>query len=291
MSEPQTLMTGIVFGESPRWHDGRLWFSDWGAQEVIAVDLDGNSEVDRPGARRFRCCIDWLPDGRLLVVSARDGLLLRREPDGSLVTHADLDRRSPIRRPWNEIVVDGRGNAYVNGIGFDLMAGEAFAPGIVALVTPDGSARQVADGVAFPNGMARDARQLDADRRRVLRASGSRRSTSRPTASLSNRRVWADLGDGVPDGICLDAEGAVWYADVPNQRCVRVREGGEVLQTIELDRGCFACMLGGADGRTLFMMATEWNGPENMVERAANRPGADRRGARTGCRLAVGPNP
>jgi sugar lactone lactonase YvrE len=82
--------------------------------------------------------------------------------------------------------------------------------------------------------------------------------------SLSNRRVWADLQDGVPDGICLDAENAVWYGDVPNKRCVRVREGGEVLEMIELDRGCFACVLGGADKRTLFMMATEWSGPANM---------------------------
>ncbi len=192
MPELKTLMTGISFGEQPRWHEGRLWFSDWGAREVIAVDLEGNSEVILR-APSFPCCVDWLPDGRLLLVSARDGLLLRREPDGTLVTYGDLRR---VSKPpaGNELVVDGRGNAYVNG----------------------------------------------------------------------GRRVWADLGDGVPDGICLDAEGAVWYADVPNKRCVRVREGGEVLQRIELDRGCFACALGGTDRSTLFMMATEWNGPAGM---------------------------
>ena len=147
----ETLMTGIAFGESPRWHEGRLWFSDWGAEELIAVDLAGNSEVMLQ-VQSFPFCIDWLPDGRLLIVHSRDRLLLRREPDGTLVTHADLNSLSG--GSWNEIVVDGRGSAYVNGAGFDLMAGEEPRPGIVALVTPDGSARQVADGVAFPNGMA-----------------------------------------------------------------------------------------------------------------------------------------
>src|SRR5207248_2401873 len=122
-----------------------------GARQVVAVDLKGNSEV-MLRAPAFPCCVDWLPDGRLLLVSARDGLLLRREPDGSLVTHGDLGEVSDPPA-GNELVVDGRGNAYVNGGGFDLMAGEEFAPGIVALVSPDGSARQVADGLAFPNGM------------------------------------------------------------------------------------------------------------------------------------------
>ena len=260
MPEPQTLMTDISFGESPRWHDGRLWFSDWGTQEVIAVDPEGKSEVTvRVPSSPF--CIDWLPDGRLLVVSARDRLLLRREPDGSLVTHADLSCISD--HPWNDIVVDGRGNAYVGNIGFDFPGGE-FGPGTVASVTPDGSARQVADGVAFPNGMVvtPDNSTL------ILAESYGNRLTAFDIGAdggLSNRRVWADLADGVPDGICLDAEGAVWYADVPNRRCVRVREGGEVLRTIDLDRGCFACMLGGLDGRTLFMVAREWHGFESAA--------------------------
>ena len=259
MPELQILMTGIAFGESPRWHDDRLWFSDWGTQEVVAVDLEGESEV-MVRVPSFPFCIDWLPDGRLLIVSARDRLLLRREPDGSLVTHAELGSLSD--HPWNDIVVDGRGNAYVGNIGFDFPEGE-FAPGILALVTPEGSARQVADGLAFPNGIvvSPDNSTL------ILAESYGRRLTAFDIAadgSLSNRRVWADLGDGVPDGICLDAEGAVWYGDVPNECCVRVREGGEVLQRIELDRGCFACALGGADRSTLFMMATEWNGTADM---------------------------
>jgi sugar lactone lactonase YvrE len=250
-----------VFGEQPRWHVDRLWFSDWGPPEVIAVDLEGNHEVMLE-APSFPCCVDWLPDGRLLIVSAREGRLLRQEPDGSLVTQGDLGRVSDPPA-GNELVVDGRGNAYVNGGGFDLMAGEPFAPGIVALVTTEGSAHEVADGLAFPNGML-----VTPDNTTLIVAeSYAKRLTAfdiEENGSLSNRRVWAELGDGVPDGICLDAENAVWYGDVPNRCCVRVREGGEVLQTIELDRGCFACALGGADRRTLFMMATEWNGPASM---------------------------
>ena len=252
-------MTGLVLGESPRWHDDRLWFSDWGAHEVIAVDLAGKSEVIvRVPTMPF--CIDWLPDGRLLIVSGRDRLLLRRELDGSLVTHADLTSLS--EHPWNEVVVDGRGNAYLNTIGFDFPGGE-FATGILALVTPVGSVRQVADGVAFPNGMAVTPDNATL----ILAESYGNRLTAFDIAadgSLSNRWVWAALDGGFPDGICLDAENAVWYADVPNKRCVRVREGGEVLQTIELDRGCFACMLGGVNKRTLFMMAAVWD-PANMM--------------------------
>jgi sugar lactone lactonase YvrE len=261
LPEPQVLMEGIVFGEQPRWHMGRLWFSDWGPPEVIAVDLGGKHEVMLE-APSFPCCVDWLPDGRLLIVSAREGRLLRQEADGSLVTHGDLGRVSDPPA-GNELVVDGRGNAYVNGGGFDLMAGEPFAPGIVALVTTEGSAHEVADGLAFPNGML-----VTPDNTTLIVAeSYAKRLTAfdiEENGCLSNRRVWAELGDGVPDGICLDAENAVWYGDVPNRCCVRVREGGEVLQTIELDRGCFACALGGADRRTLFMMATEWNGPASM---------------------------
>ena len=261
MPELHTLMTGIVFGESPRWHDDRLWFSDWGAQEIIALDLEGNSEViiRMPS---FPFCIDWLADGRLLIVLASDRLLLRREHDGSLVTHTDLSSLS--EHPWNDIVVDSRGNAYIGNIGFDFPAGE-FAPGILALVTPDGSARQVADGVAFPNGIV-----VTPDNSTLIVAESYANSLTAfdiaADGSLSNRRVWADLDNGVPDGICLDAEGTIWYGDVPNKRCVRVREGGEVLQTIELDRGCFACMLGGVDRRTLFLVAREWGGMESTAE-------------------------
>jgi sugar lactone lactonase YvrE len=253
MPEPQILLSGLVIGESPRWHEDRLWFSNWGAQEIVAVDLEGNSEVMARVPTSVPFCIDWLPDGRLVVVAGQEAQLLRGNPDGSLVTHADLGSLSEL--PWNDIVVDGRGNAYVGNIGFEFPEGE-FAPGILALLTPDASARQVAGGVAFPNGIVvtPDNSTL------ILAESYGNRLTAFDIAAdggLSNRRVWADLGDGVPDGICLDAQGAVWYGDVPNKRCVRVREGGEVLQTVELDRGCFACMLGGENGRTLFMVAAD----------------------------------
>jgi sugar lactone lactonase YvrE len=261
MSEPRVLLTGLQLGESPRWHGDRLWLSDWAAHEVLAVDLDGASEV-MVRVPAFPFCIDWLPDGRLLVVSGSDGRLLRQEADGSLVTHADLTGISAHR--WNDIVVDGRGNAYVNNVGFDFPGGE-FAPGIVALVTPDGAARQVADGAAFPNGML-----VTPDNSTLIVAeSYAGRLTAFDVAadgSLSNRRVWAEIDGAAPDGICLDAENAVWYADVPNRRCVRVREGGEVLQVVDLDRGCFACMLGGPDGRTLFMVAAEWQGTGNIAD-------------------------
>jgi len=267
LAEVQTLLTGIAMGESPRWHEQRLWFSDWGAQEIITVDPNGNSEVVVRVPFGLPFSIDWLPDGRLLVVSGRDGLLLRRERDGSLVTHTDL--RS-LAQGWNEIVVDGRGNTFVNGGGFDPKTGQ-MAPGIIALITPDGSARQVTDGIAFPNGMA-----ITADNSTLIIAeSHGKKLTSFDIAgdgSLSNRRVWAAL-NGYPDGICIDAENAVWYADVPNKRCVRVREGGEVLQTVELDRGCFACMLGGGSRKTLFLIATEWRGMEKMSEVARERTG------------------
>ncbi len=257
--EVRALLTGLGFGESPRWHDGRLWFSNWGRQEIVAVDLEGKSEVIVRVPATIPFCIDWLSDGRLLVVSGQERLLLRREPDGSLVTHADLRPLSDLG--CNEIVVDGRGNVYVNGGGFD-RPGEK-ASGIIALVTPDGSSRQVAEGFAFPNGMA-----VTPDNSTLIIAESHGKKLTAfdisADGSLSNRRVWADLGDGVPDGICIDAHNAVWYADVPNKRCVRVREGGEVLQTVNVDRGCFACMLGGADKKTLFFMAAEWHGFAKM---------------------------
>ena len=271
VAEVRTLLTGLVLGESPRWHEDRLWFCDWGAHEVAAADLAGNIEVIAH-VRSFPFSIDWLPDGRLLIVSGT--ALLRREPDGSLVTHADLTSLSD--HPWNEIVVDGRGNAYVNTIGFDFLAGEEASTGILAVVSPDGAAREVADGVAFPNGMAVTPDNTTL----ILAESYGNRLTAfdiEADGGLANRRVWAALDGGAPDGICLDAEGAVWFADVPNQRCVRVREGGEVLRTIDLDRGCFACMLGGVDDATLFMMAAQWLGPANAAH-----------GARTGQVLTVG---
>ena len=267
MAEVQQLLDGLSFGESLRWHQDRLWLADWGAQEVVAVDGGGRPEVmARVDFPAFPMCIDWLPDGRLLIVAARDGRLLRQEPDGSLVIHADLSGLSDRAHPWNEIVVDGRGNTYLNNQGFDFPGGD-FAPGTIALLKPDGTARLVADGIAFPNGMA-----VTPDNATLIVAEsyGQKLTAFQIAAdgSLGQPRVWADLGDGVPDGICLDAHGAVWYADVPNKQCVRVREGGHVLQTIRLDRGCFSCALGGPDRTTLFMVATHWGGTEGMTDKS-----------------------
>jgi sugar lactone lactonase YvrE len=254
----RTLLDGIQFGEQPRWHDGRLWLSDWGTREVIAVDLDGNSNVVLR-APSFPCCVDWLPDGRLLVVSGQEGLVLRRELDGSLVTHGDL-RPTSDPPAGNELVVDTRGNAYVNG---GQVLGGRSATGIIALMTPDGSVRLVADGLAFPNGML----IMPNGRTLIVAESYAKRLTAFEIAedgSHSDRRVWADLDNGVPDGICADAENAVWYADVPNRCCVRVRAGGEVLQRIDLGHGGFACALGGPAGDTLFIVGQEWNGLAGM---------------------------
>lgn len=270
MPDVRTLMTGIAMGESPRWHDDRLWFADWGAGEIISADADGAGEVVLR-RQSIPLSIDWLPDGRLLLASGRDGLLLRREPDGSLVTHADLSRISA--KPWNDIVVDGRGSAYVGNIGFQFPGGE-FAPGSLALVTPDGSARVVADGLAFPNGLA-----VTPDNRTLIVAeSYGDRLTAFDLGgdgSLSNRRVWASVPGDHPDGICLDADNALWYADVGARHCVRVREGGDVLQKVDVDLGCFACMLGGKEGRTLFIVANAWPLPTDL------------RRERTGCVLTV----
>ena len=249
------LTEAIGMGESPRWHDGRLYVSDWAAGAVVAVAADGTTTPVAAGTGAF--CFDFLPDGRLLLV---DGdRLLAGPPGGTLEPYAALPATPGY---WNDIVVDGRGNAYVGGLGFDFGGGAdypggAVAPGAVALVRPDGTATVVADDCAFPNGLAvtPDNGTL------ILAESYAARLTAWDVAAdgtLSGRRVWAALGEGVPpDGICLDATGACWYADVPNRRCVRVAEGGAVLDTVELDRGAFACALGGS---TLYAVANEWGG-------------------------------
>ena len=253
MNEVRTLLTGRGLVESPRWHGDRLYFSDWSAGEVVAVDLAGRSEVVAR-VESLPLCTAWLPDGRLVIVSSPQGRLLRLEPDGSLVPYADLGMPG-----WNDIVADGRGNIYINRAGFNPMEGEPVKPGFVFLVTADGLVRQVADEIAFPNGMA-----VTADNSTLIVADSYGHCLVAfdvgADGGLSNRRVWADLGASAPDGICVDAENAVWYAEVPNKRCVRVAEGGTELQVIDLDRGGFACALGGPDRSTLFIVAAEWLG-------------------------------
>ncbi|MFI5912054.1 SMP-30/gluconolactonase/LRE family protein [Dactylosporangium sp. NPDC051541] len=254
----RTLLDGRGLLESPRWHDGRLYCSDWSAGEVLAVTADGAAEVIARVAS-LPLCIAWLPGDRLVIVDSPRGRLLRREPDGTLATHIDLGRPG-----WNDIAADGRGNVYINGAGFDPTAGEEFAPGAIVQARADGLVRPVADDIAFPNGM-----QVTPDDRTLIVADSYRHHLLAfdiaADGALTNRRVWADLGTGVPDGICVDAEGAVWYADVPHRHCVRVAEGGAVRQTVELDRGAFACALGGT---TLYITAARWQGmtAAEMVE-------------------------
>jgi sugar lactone lactonase YvrE len=256
------LYEGLAFGESPRWHEGRLWVCDWGAQALLTIGADGAADAVAHVAS-FPFCIDWLPDGRLLIVSAADRAVLTLQRDGSLARYADLSQLEP-HPPGNEIVTDGNGRAYVNGAGFDPLRGGAPVPGIVALVDGDGHARRVADDLAFPNGMAitPDGSTL------IVAESHAGRLTAfdiEGDGALSARRVWAAIEGSAPDGICVDAQAAVWYADVPNRCCVRVREGGEVLARIEADRGCFSCALGGPDGRTLFIVAREWHGMADVT--------------------------
>jgi sugar lactone lactonase YvrE len=241
----ELFATGIRMGESPRWHDGRFWMCDWMAGEVLAFDADGRREVvARIDGLPFS--IDWLPDGRLVATT----------PHG-LVAGPELTPYGAPGQPFNEIVVDAAGRAWVDMPGS--MPWEESVPGIVAVVLPDGSSRQVADDVWFPNGLA-----VIGDDTLVLGESHADRLTAwtiTAAGDLVDRRVWAELGPGAaPDGICTDTEGAIWYASVPGQRCTRVAEGGTVLETIDVDRGCFSCMLGGDDGRTLFIVANRYDG-------------------------------
>jgi sugar lactone lactonase YvrE len=259
------LSSGRGLLESPRWHEGRLWFSDWTAGEIVAINDLGESEVI-VRHESLPLCFDFLPDGRLVLVSNQRVALVTVQPNGSLADYADLSPLSPFG--FNDIVVDGRGNAYVNSGNFEFTAGPPAGtrqPGFVALATPDGEARVVAEDIAFPNGMA-----VTADNATLVVADSYRHQlvgfAIDPDGGLSDRRVWADLGDAAPDGICLDADGAAWYADVPHQQCVRVAKGGSRLETVPLDRGGFACMLGGGDDPSLYIVAAEWPGMAGMGE-------------------------
>ena len=260
----QTLTTGRGLLESPRWFGDRLWFADWTAGQVLTIDDAGQPEVVAEH-RSLPLCFDVLPDGSPLIVSGPQRALLRLGSDGALTAYAGLADLSPYG--GNDIVIDGRGNTYVNNVNADFGAvtppGLA-APGFVALVTPDGQARVVADDLSFPNGMV-----VTPDNGTLIVADSYRHQlvafAIAPDGTLSGRRAWADLGDDAPDGISLDAEGAVWYASVPGQHCVRVAEGGQVLDTVEFDRGAFACMLGGPNRRTLFVVGARWPGAQNLM--------------------------
>jgi sugar lactone lactonase YvrE len=257
-TESRVVTEGIAFGESPRWHGGRLWFSDWGAGRVYSLDAD-EALVLEAEVESFPLCIDFLPDGRLLLVSSANQKVLRREADGTLSVHADL---APIStKPWNDITVDARGRAYVNTIGF-AFGEEDPAPGSVVLVEPDGAVRVVAEDLSFPNGMA----LIDGGSTLVVAESYAEQLTAFDVAddgALSGRRVWAATPGDHPDGICVDATGAIWYADVGNQRCVRLAEGGVLFDAVSLDRGAFACALSDGEEPTLYVVGQNWGGEDD----------------------------
>ena len=270
------LLDGLAYVESPRWHEDRLWFAHWGTEEIVAVDLDGNSEVVGHGAPALGWSIDWLPDGRLLVTGRGAHPPRARRDDGP------PRRPERSRRPRLERDRRGRPGQHLREQHLLRLHGREEPPlGIIALVTPDGAVRQVADGIEFPNGMV-----VTPDNSTLI---VSESFAGRLTAfdidddgGLSNRRVWAE-GIG-PDSISMDAEGAIWThsADTrthtgraadPEGECVRVFEGGEIRERIVLDRAGFACTLGGPDRRTLFMLAAEWEGTGNVDDVIARRTG------------------
>ena len=254
------LAEGVYFGEGPRWRDGRLWFSDFYAHAVKSVSLAGDVRIeveldDQPSG------LGWMPDGSLLIVSMIRRQLLRRFSDGRISLHADLSAVADFH--CNDMVVDAAGRAYVGNFGFNLEAAMA-ARGLeavladaptarLALVLPDGQVRVAAGDMHFPNGsvITSDGRTL------IIAETFSARLTAfdiGPDGALSNRRVWAPTGGRPPDGIALDADGAIWIANPMGAECVRIAEGGEVLEAIDTGQACYACMLGGEDGRTLFML-------------------------------------
>lgn len=259
----ETLVEGLSFPEGPRWHEGKFYFSDFYRHVVSAVDENGDVEVvaDVPNQPSG---LGWLPDGRMLIVSMLDRKLLRQEANGALVEHADLGGIAT----WhcNDMVVDTQGRAYVGNFGFDTHGGVEARLADLVRVDPDGSVSVAERGFQFPNGtvITPDGKTLiiGETRGQCLTAFDIDED-----GNLSNRRVWADIDPHFPDGICLDAEGAIWVAD-PRGKCfVRVKEGGEITDTIDPGRGAYACMLGGDDGRTLYCCTATGSGPHAEARR------------------------
>jgi sugar lactone lactonase YvrE len=259
-----TLIPGFTFLEAPRWHDGRLWFSDLYSFRVLSALEDGTDLREEAIVPGQPLGLGWLPDGRLLVVSQHDQRILRREPDGTLVTHADLSSHAAFH--LNDLVVDAHGRAYVGDFGFNLYIGEPMRPGALLRVDPDGAITKAADDLWFPNGAVITEQNV-----LVVNETFGNRVTAfdlTDAGKLVNRRVWAAFGPlptarflddadaelvVVGDGNCLDAEGGLWVADIKGHRLLRVLEGGEVSDEIRPDMCPFACALGGSDGRTLFV--------------------------------------
>jgi sugar lactone lactonase YvrE len=270
--DTQVLTDGWTFLEGPRWHDGRIWASDFYTNTLFAVTLDG--DVERLAHVEGQSSgLGWLPDGDAVLVSMKDQRLLRLH-DGELSHHADLS--GVLSGLVNDMVVDRNGRAYVGSFGFDLFTGEAVRPSAIAVVEPDGAARVAAEDMLFPNGpvITPDGTTLI-----VAESFGQRLSafTIQEDGSLTDRRTWADLSAAagpegravVPDGTTLDAEGCIWVADASAGRAVRVREGGEVVDEVAVDEGIvYACALAGDDGRTLVLCTAPTSDP---AEAAAAR--------------------
>ncbi|MEU6846596.1 SMP-30/gluconolactonase/LRE family protein [Streptomyces sp. NPDC046716] len=266
MSQPTPVLSGFAFTESPRWRDGRLWFSDFYQDQVFSAAEDGSDLRVEAAVPRQPSGLGWLPDGRLLIVSMRDARILRREPDGELTVHADLGDR--MSGHANDMVVDADGRAWIGSFGFDLMGGAPLAPAALYRVDPDGRVTEAATDLWFPNGMA-----ITPERVLLVTETFGNRVTAFDIGAdgqLENRRVWAEFG-AVPterefagvvpqlvvsgDGACLDAEGALWIADATGARLLRVTEGGTVTDEIRPGTNVYACALGGAQGTTLFACA------------------------------------
>jgi len=261
-----TVAAGFKFLEAPRWHQDRIWFSDFYGYQVFSAREDGSDLRAEASVPQQPAGLGWLPDGRLLVVSMRDRKVLRREPDGTLLVHADLGRYATGHA--NDMVVDAAGRAYVGNFGFDLMGGTALETAALCRVDPDGTVTEAAADLWFPNGSV-----ITPDGVLIVNETFGNRCTAfdlTADGGLANRRVWAAFGplpadrafDSVlgqikvaPDGGCLDAEGALWIADGANARLLRVTEGGEITDELRPGTPVFACALGGVDGRTLYACA------------------------------------
>ena len=263
---PEVLLDGLAFPEGPRWHAGAFWFSDMHQHQVIRLEPGGRPETVVEVANR-PSGLGWLPDGRLLVVSMTDRRVMRLDGD-TLVEHADLSKLASFH--CNDMVVDARGRAYVGNFGFDLDARADPKPAELLLVTPDGEARLAAGELNFPNGtvITPDGRTLI-----VGESFGARLTAFDVTddGALENRREWARLEGAVPDGICLDAEGAVWVASPVSAEVLRVHEGGRVSERVPVSTQAYACMLGGPERRTLFICTAESSNPEECRAKLGGR--------------------
>lgn len=259
----QTLASGLVFAEGPRWHDGALYISDMHGRRVLRIEDDGEVKtVAEIGD--MTSGLGWLPDGRLLVVSMEARKILRQEADGTIALHADLG--AIATHNCNDMIVAADGTAYVGNFGFSLFPMGTPCTAAVARITPKGVASVGGDGLWFPNGLA-----ITADGKTLIVAESAAYCltafTIAPDGSLSGKRLWAQLPDGhAPDGLCLDAEGAAWVAVPHLNKYIRVREGGEVADTIEVEGYALACVLGGADRRTLYMAISGEIEPDKCLE-------------------------